>query len=32
MDILQIDNWSELKGVYMALATSFGTHVINGQT
>ena len=31
MDILQSDNESEFKGVCLALATNFGTHVISGR-
>ena len=31
MDILQSDNGSEFKGVCLALATNFGTLVINGR-
>lgn len=31
IDTLQSDSGSEFKGVYLALATNFGTRVINGR-
>ena len=31
IDILQSDNGSKFKGVCLALATNFGTRVINGR-